>query len=214
VFLYDSQLTGAWVHDNPCTGINALGGFILESVVANNTGASSDGIYIGYAGGGVEHTVLYKNGRDGVRNDASYSHKRAVRNCVLLGNGGYGIKSLTAIPAYSQMFDYNAFGSCTGSAACGGGGGTCTGCANTSGSYSGLTAGANDVTFSMDPFTDAGALGHDDFTLNATANGGAVLRGASYPGAVTTTGTGKADIGALQHADPAAGGPCASATWE
>jgi hypothetical protein len=56
------------------------------------------------------------------------------------------------------------------------------------------------ITLSVDPYTNAAA---DDYSLNNTAGGGADLRAAGIdpPGQ-----TDNADIGALQHADPAASG--------
>jgi hypothetical protein len=60
------------------------------------------------------------------------------------------------------------------------------------------------VALSADPFTNAGA---GDFSLNTTAGGGADCRGDGYPGAFPGgLSTGYPDIGAVQHADPAAAG--------
>jgi hypothetical protein len=56
------------------------------------------------------------------------------------------------------------------------------------------------ILLTVDPYTNAGA---DDYSINNTAGGGADLRalGIDPPGQTDHT-----DIGALQHADPAAGG--------
>ncbi len=55
------------------------------------------------------------------------------------------------------------------------------------------------VTMTADCFTNRSSL---DLSLNTTVGGGAACRGAGYPGALTVGGTGAADIGPLQHADP------------
>lgn len=84
-----------------------------------------------------------------------------VYNCLLVGNGGYAINTDTAgsgIPDRGYV-DFNAFYN------------------NTSGNYSETAlAGANDITLTADPFTDAA---NDDYSLNNTAGGGALLRDAA-----------------------------------
>jgi hypothetical protein len=107
-----------------------------------------------------------------------------IKNCILYGNGGYGISGDAAYTG--NYMDYNAFGT------------------NTSGARLNVAAGAHDVALSGDPFTN-GASG--DFSLDNTAAEGAACRGTGFPG-VFPAGltTGYVDIGAVQHADPA-GGP-------
>jgi hypothetical protein len=61
---------------------------------------------------------------------------------------------------------------------------------------SGISAGANDVTLTANPFTNAGA---GDYSLNSTAGGGALLKGTGFPGIFPgATSTGHLDIGAVQ----------------
>ena len=85
----------------------------------------------------------------------------SIYNCLMVGNGGYGINTDTAgsgIPDRGYV-DLNAFYN------------------NTSGNYSEtVLAGANDITLTADPFTDAA---NDDYSLNNTAGGGALLRDAA-----------------------------------
>lgn len=85
----------------------------------------------------------------------------SIYNCLLVGNGGYAINTDTAgsgIPDRGYV-DLNAFYN------------------NTSGNYSEtVLAGANDITLTADPFTDAA---NDDYSLNNTAGGGALLRDAA-----------------------------------
>ena len=47
---------------------------------------------------------------------------------------------------------------------------------NTSGETSGIASGDNDITLTADPFVDASS---DDFNINDTAGGGALLRAAT-----------------------------------
>ena len=53
------------------------------------------------------------------------------------------------------------------------------------------------INLSADPYTNAAA---NDFTLNNTAGGGALLRSAGFPGSVTGGNTGFVDVGAYQVA--------------
>lgn len=108
----------------------------------------------------------------------------AVNN-IFYGNGGYGINVANALP--NIWFNHNAYG------------------ANTSGNLNNVTAGSVDVTLSGDPFT---AKASNDFTLNNIAGAGAACRAAGYPGTnpAQTFGTGKIDIGALQHTDSGGSG--------
>jgi len=85
----------------------------------------------------------------------------SIYNCLCAGNGGYGINTDTAgsgIPDRGYV-DFNAFYN------------------NTSGNYSEATlSGANDITLTADPFTDAAS---DDYSLNNTTGGGASVRDAA-----------------------------------
>lgn len=82
-----------------------------------------------------------------------------IVNCLSVNNGGYGFDlDDTNLHGEAGYRDYNcAFN-------------------NTSGSYNGMAAGANDITITADPFTDAA---NDDYTLNANASGGALLQNAA-----------------------------------
>lgn len=62
----------------------------------------------------------------------------------------------------------------------------------------------NCVTLTATPFTNSASL---NFSLNTTVGGGAACRAAGIPGTFPgLSTTGYRDIGAVQHADPAAGG--------
>jgi len=102
---------------------------------------------------------------------------------VYTTNGGYGVAFAgTAVNLSSTLLAnrFNAFGS--------------GGQANTSGARLIMPAGFSDeTTMATDPYTSA-----TDSSPNATAGGGAVLRG--------TAARGWLDIGALQHEDTGGGG--------
>ncbi len=75
---------------------------------------------------------------------------------------------------------------------------------NTSGALNNITAGAQDVTLTGSPYTNAGS---GDFSLNNTAGAGAAVRAHAFPGTFSgISTTGYLDGGPTQHADPAAGG--------
>lgn len=84
-----------------------------------------------------------------------------VLNNIFTDNGGYGITSSTSDNSAMLGFyeDHNAFRG------------------NTSGETNNITQGANDVTLTADPYTSAAG---DDYTLNATAGGGAACTDAGY----------------------------------
>jgi hypothetical protein len=73
-----------------------------------------------------------------------------------------------------------------------------------SGTKTNFTTGIGDIALTGDPFTNAAG---DDYSLDNVANQGAACRGAGFPG-VFPGGltTGYVDVGAVQHADPVAGG--------
>jgi len=126
---------------------------------------SDDGIVHACAGSGVVNSVInctiVDNGGDGisVTGTTNASNSLISRNNVIAYNGAYGELGVSSGRVFS---DYNAYYS------------------NTSGEVSNVTKGANSVTLSADPFT---ARGSDDYTLNATAGGGAACREAGFPGA-------------------------------
>lgn len=178
------------------TGVTGAAGFAggyttcTVCVSANNAGTSADGFQssqnTGTPGWVLINSISRGNGRDGLRITALSSNV-TVNNSVFYGNTGWGINETAGTAPIAWLLNYNAFGS------------------NSLGARSGVTAGANDVTLTADPFTSSSV-----FTLNTTAGGGALLQQAGFPGAFTTggvtVGTGKLDIGALQYAAAAGAG--------
>lgn len=152
---------------------------LLNVIIANNTGSSSDGIQIGSSVGSIilQHVVCYKNGRDGLRwaPQTGGTSSILVSNSVFYGNSEYGINVTTSM-TMSTYFNWNAYGN------------------NTTANLSGLAAGANDVTLSSDPFVNGSS---ENFALSSS--GITALAAKGFPGALSTGGTGFTDIGALQH---------------
>jgi hypothetical protein len=130
----------------------------------------------------LDHTVIYSNSSHGIEKNSNVIATFALCNCILYGNGGWGITVASGQLVEAENCA-NAYGS------------------NTSGNRNGWSAGAGDVALSANPFT---APGSDDFSLNNTAGGGAALRNAGFPG-VSHFGTGYADIGPLRHQDAGGG---------
>lgn len=153
-------------------------------IAANNTGATWDGFQTA-TGNQLSMTmvscVAYKNGRDGFRLISAGGGNYTVLNSISYGNGAFGLNMTTLgnsayyVAARSNL-NFNAYGS------------------NTSGNLNVVTAGANDVTLSADPFVNGAS---NNFAL---ASGGiTALGGNGFPGALQVGGTGHLDIGALQH---------------
>jgi hypothetical protein len=182
------------IHGNGGRGVNT--GFsettVLRSVVADN----AYGVYVGGTGGlaiqlVVEDSNLSHNTNAGllVLETTLTSFFLTLANSIFWGNGGYGADFAAATGALSGRTRHN-FGNAYGG--------------NTSGSRNNLPAGIGDVTLTADPFTNAAG---GDFSLNATAGGGAACREAGFPGAFPGgTTTGYLDIGAVQHQDAGGGG--------
>lgn len=172
------------VHENTVPGIYLLAfGTCIENLVYSNTGASSDGIQVISYDNTVSRNICYGNGRHGI-NFATYHIMRECANNLLVSNSGFGLVTPMTPARSDPSLHHNAFYN------------------NTSGLRSGVIAGVGDVTLTADPFTNHTT----DFSLNATAGGGAALKNVGYPGILPQGGTGYLDIGALRHSDPAAGG--------
>lgn len=177
----DAPTTGHVIIDNchfDCDGTYGttqavfLGG--TNNVVTNTlvTKAVGDGITMDMGGGaGQKFFCFFKNntvadcGGDGISVIGTPSasvdpeHAFVFINSLFVGNGGYGI-DLTSAPVQntSGQIDYNCLFN------------------NTSGGYGGISAGANDVTISADPFTSAST---GDYSLNSSASGGELLKDAA-----------------------------------
>jgi len=165
--------------------------FCIRCIAANNSGGNSDGFQITTNSGWMfmcQSCVSYNNGRDGFR--FAPSSPIYIENTIAYGNAGVGFNDTTGtVPAGGYTLNWNGFG------------------ANTGGNRTNVSAGANDVTLTADPFVNGAA---NNFALNTTAGGGAALRGVGFPGILANGGTavggtGNIDIGALQAVAVSAG---------
>lgn len=189
-----------YIHDNVGAGIDldpgaGGSGAVIDCIIANNLGASSDGVRATYAAV-IRGNTIYGNGRDGVRSTFGSTQGAMLvgvcRNNIFAKNAGYGFNLVNA-PAAPNAFltiDYNAF------------------YANTLGARNNIAASQHDVDISANPFNSSDANlaagTNPDWGLNSTAAAGAALRAAGSPGipGLATT-TGYRDIGAVQHQDSA-----------
>lgn len=174
---YDNTIAGF--------GVNVGGNNLSNCLSYGNTGATTDGFSFS-AGVALLNCVSYGNGRDGFR--VSGNAGIIIVNCIAEGNSAYGfnLSSATTPVILTNCATYN----------------------NTSGSASLPTTASPLIipvavaALSGSPFTNAAA---DDFSLNNTAGAGASCRAAGFPGTFASgSTTGYLDIGAVQHADPAA----------
>lgn len=149
-----------YVHDNTGNGLlygegngpEIGAGTLIQCCFAENTSRGVDN-----PTHGVNRFILafncnfYNNGSDGVRdNNGSVSLPFVNVNCVFWSNGAYGADAVnTSSIMYARA---NAYGD------------------NTTAARLNFPAAADDVALTSDPFTDGA---NDDFTLNATAGGGA-----------------------------------------
>lgn len=176
-------------HDNTISGFGWTGTFggvqnYTGCISANNTGASTDG-FNGVAVMESTNCNAYANGRDGFRIATANQNGFAV-NCIAYGNIGTGFNSagLSLSPLMACAAGNNGTNF------------------STTLLQDALKFGL--IVLTADPFTNAAG---NDYSLNTTAGGGALLRAlgiiGAFPGISTTT---YQDVGAVQHADPAGGG--------
>ncbi len=177
---------------NSCHGFsfgsnNCSATFTRCIAAGNKTGGTYHGFNLAAALGHtlVSQCVAYDNSGSGISFGGSYG-SAIVENCILVSNGAYGLTWAATQRNASLVWNYNAFYN------------------NTSGARNNVIAGANDVTLTGSPFTDAAA---GDFSLNNTAGAGAACRAAGHPGLLPNgLTTGYLDIGAVQHQDSGGSG--------
>lgn len=186
-----------YIHDNTGDGVlsasevNAGNGTMWSldhSIIVRNTsiGFESTNSSAAITIHAINSIVAF-NGSDGIKvlsgaMCATCSLNVLVNN-VIYGNTGLGINfPVTQVLLLDNQ--NNSYGS------------------NTGGNHTNLPNGTGDVTLTANPFTDGtGTSGHDNWTLNSTAGGGAALKAVGFPGtfaAGTTTTTGSLDIGVVQ----------------
>jgi hypothetical protein len=126
---------------------------LINSIV---TGCGGDGVKCDRSARICCGNIFHSNGGDGF-NGGSATSANVIMNNLFVDNTGFGIVLSTT--TQHQASDQNAFYN------------------NTLGDRSNVSAGANDITLTADPFVDAA---NGDFNLNADAGGGATLRANNY----------------------------------
>jgi len=148
-----------------------MSGVVLSNCLIYD--CAGDGVWIaGYGFGqmvSIDNCTIVDNAGDGIGTTGTagtdYPKIIQVTESVIAYNGGYGINDSVSSPNHLWWCDYNAVYS------------------NTSGAFNSTTshagepaAGPNDITLSADPFTNRAS---DDYSLNDTAGGGALLKDAA-----------------------------------
>ncbi len=156
--------------------------FVYHCLFHDNTGTSTDAVQVngssGYAF--VANCTIDGSGRYGVSIQATTGINQ-ILNTLVTNSGSYGIQASATV---ESLFTTN-----------------CAFYNNTSGDYSGISAGhkSGDITLTGDPYTDRGS---DDYSLNSTAGAGGACRDAGYPTTLNNFQTSR-NVGAF---DVAAGG--------
>lgn len=175
-------------HDNAGPGFLATGNVtIVRSLAWGNTGSNGRGFNITNTGGYFWNCLAYGNAQAGFYSSAGIN-ARGIGwwNCLSVGNTTYGFAASTTTVGISLF--------------------ACAGYNNPSGDVQAGAFAENHgfITLTADPFVAAGS---QNFALNTTSGGGAALRAASlpatWPGASASM-ISYTDLGAVQHADPAA----------
>lgn len=161
----------------------------VDCLSYSNTGASTDGFTWASSESLAVNCVSYGNGRDGFTWVIGVSRVSGCINCHAENNAQYGFNVGSTSGQLLQNCSYYNNTS---------GGVNSTGVIYNAGAIA-VTAGS--------VFTNAAG---NDFSLNNTANQGALLRAAGFPGTFPRgTTTSYLDIGAAQHANPASSGAAA-----
>lgn len=175
-------LSGCSMHDNTGgTAAQAAGVFnvvAIRSLFTNNTGGSGSSAVLWSQGGLVSAVscTFFGNARDCIQGSLA-----SFENNIFYSNSAWAVENYSGGSSRFALTDRaNGFG------------------LNASGNLSAGTLDPSDILLTANPFT---ASGSDDYSLNATAGGGAALKGAGYPGTFPGgASTGVLDIGAVQSA--------------
>lgn len=168
-------------YSNTCRGFS-VGGEVHGCLSYANSGASSDGFN---GSERITNCVAYNNGQHGFNVTSTGA---VLVNCIAEGHAaGYGF--------ISGQLSVNILLL------------NCAGYNNNSGNVDTTTIATATTGFVTNTtgsfFTNAGS---GDFSLNNTTNQGKLARGTGFPGVMPRgLSTGYADVGAIQHADPAGG---------
>ncbi len=171
-------LTDVVVDSNHCTGISISGSTVICDfvVVANNVGATVDGIAFSGTGGFylLENSTIYGNGRHGINlPNTTSAAETTILNTIFWGNGTDSINVATISP-FQGIVNCSAY---------------------PSGSLTNIFSGPNDVTLTVDPTVNGASL---NFSLNETTGGGAAVRGTGCPNGTFFSSTAYTTMGAIQ----------------
>lgn len=188
----DFHVVGSWIHNN--AGDNVAVGHldVVNSIISNGTGI---GVHLtaSPSTGMCVNSVIANNGSDGWQaTGASFT----MVSCAIYGNGGFGVhgpgSGLVSNVIPVNVGEANAYGNNTS--------GDRSNYTAAPGTMNGTTAALNDVALTANPFTSA-----TNFAPNATAGGGAALKGVGFPGSFPTGATTSlTNIGAVQSSGAAA----------
>lgn len=192
---------GCYIYSNGADGVRLKDGSdgtavcdFSFSIFYNNTGSGLSNVgtqsitTTAYKYIRLVNNTIISNGADGVTSTTGASTLGSLVlafNNIFWGNGvatgtGYGLNT-GGSNAFSGPISggYNAYGG------------------NQTGARNSFPAFSTDITITASPVTSAGS----DFGLNSNAGGGALCKGAGYPGILgvgSTVGTGAMDLGAVQ----------------
>jgi len=204
----------SWIHDNTATGVYAKLCSIHRCVISNNSGSTSDGIDLTASSQpgaeDVEANVIYKSGRHGIN---IHVWPGRLRNNIITDHtaaGAGGLRCDTAALSARAAMDGNVYyNNATHRINVD----DCNPTSNSNSTYtnlvylSGVYTNVFDQFLTGTPFNNAGS---NDFTPNATAGAGALVRANGLPGVGGTlysgipglsTSTGFPDAGVFQHQD-------------
>ncbi len=189
-----------YIHDNVGNGVILGGGgsAVLFSVIANNTGATSEGILV--SGNGqdiIANNTVYANGQDGIQftNNAGLGGNSTVRNNLIVANVRYGLMGYSSAGwGKFPQWDGNAYWLSTGTANRNNADDTgTTNPVNAANPYTNTL----DVILGGDPFVNA--AGHNFLPSSTTA--GKAVQGTATPGVLPGLAqSGAMSFGALQPA--------------
>ena len=133
----------------------------------------------------ILNNIIHGSTSHGVNIVSGEVNGHLIAGNIITDNGGYGINCANAREDASFLITGNAFRG------------------NTSGEGNNVTIDSTNITLTADPYTSEST---DDYTLNNTAGGGALLRNTALPDTWPGLGTTNyRDVGPMQIA-PAAGG--------
>lgn len=188
-----AYVINSYVHDGNGPGIvTTSSGVIENNIVANQAGATADGIQAS-ASAPILNNTVYNSGRHGINNTNTSLAPPLFHGNLLVNNAGFGIlTAMTNVLAPMQVNDGNAFYG-------NGSGAESTNFTDRTGKVNGLYPYVYQYNQNLSgvPFVSAGA---GNWALNNTGGQGAQLQGAGFPQHwIGTVTLGYPDMGAVKH---------------